>query len=282
MSTYLAVGGITADQRNGATTWWRLSGITRTGTLHGQWAAAGLPPSELPAAPTPYAALRRALLGLAAPHTLIRPLRGERQGYAVVTETYCPDGSPEYTLAWEAWIDPQEDLVTSNACPVSDAARLSTAYHTALWQYSDHDISSWLVQLVRARKAVPLRDSGGIYFIPRDEMAAWTTRARAIERASAHTVYELPVVRSEEAVKAVLASVQAEATRAIAQLEEVLATDPSARKAAGQQQYCAQVRDLVATYEGLLGAASTGVRESLDELEARFAQIALAKVRVNS
>jgi hypothetical protein len=86
-----------------------------------------------------------------------------------------------------------------------------------------NDISEWLIWVaVKFCSAITLRDSGGIYFIPKDKMPLWTAVTEALQSVSSHTCFNLPSMRTEDAAHALMASVRGEADAAMADFESYL------------------------------------------------------------
>jgi hypothetical protein len=140
------------------------------------------------------------------------------------------------------------------------------------------NLSSWLVRMVYSTHAVGLRDTGGIYFVPRDGVDEWKKLVGAIRAASAHQFFEVPALRSSEAVDAILDALITEAGESILKMEEQLTSDKLGEKALhGRVEKCDAMKSKIESYEALLGTNLDKLRERLDGLKANLAAAALLK-----
>lgn len=248
----------------GAITYWRLSGDVATVTLAEAWEDAGLDPKLLPGLPGAETALRRAMHQYSGPHRLVRPLRGE--GFALVAEE-TPEDDLKYAVDFKAKVAGETVTVEPSEHPYADSLQQSFDHNRAT--LTTEDISVWLTKMVKRVGAVQLRDTGGMYFVPRQSIDTWRAVHRALKAASAHTVYEIPALRSEEAVEAILDAVQAEAekeARALeAELEKGLLT---ARGLKGRASKTEQMLSKIQGYEGLLGQSMDALKKRIEDLKA--------------
>jgi len=139
------------------------------------------------------------------------------------------------------------------------------------------DISSWLVDLAYRVKAVSLRDTGGIYFVPSPALVQWHTIMGVIRAVSGHQMFEVPALKSDEAVDAILDAVTTEAKEEIAKLEAALASDTmGARGLSNRSDRAKTMLDKLKSYEALLGKGAANINERLEELQVELATAALA------
>lgn len=248
----------------GAITYWRLSGDVSIQTLAQVWEDAGLDPKGLPGLPGAETALKRSLKDLAGPHQLVRPLKGS--GYALVNEVTAEEGNV-YDTGLRARLS-GESVVVSPTDHVHTTDVL-TGFERYAKVLIANDISSWLTRVVRRVGAVPLRDTGGMYFVPRHRLDDWRAVARALRAASSHVIFEIPALRSDEAVEAILDAVQVDAEREAKGLEEDL-QNPSltARGLKGKARTTERMLAKVESYEGLLGRTMDGLRKRIEDLKA--------------
>lgn len=254
----------------GATCWWRLAGeVTRT-ALAEVWEDAGLPAKLLPAGCTPGAALRRALQGFHKGRQLVRPL-DEDLSFAIVREDIV-DKRPTNTVLLAVEMGEDDELVITNPERYVGhdalALNLRSAYAHALTTYDTNDVSSWMaMQLLPTVQAIPLRDRGGFYFVPATTVDQWRVMVRAIRSVSAHKVYELPAMKCDQAVDAILDAVTLEAEAIAAKAEDRLINeDLSPRALRGQVRLLDKASTKLAAYDAVLGT-------HLDKLRARFEQL---------
>lgn len=298
-SKYIAVPSNATDMA-GAIVYWRLSGATRRLRLEQTWVEmAGLDPKLLPRQVSPDSALRAAVKMLESQHTLVRPL-GPGEGWAVVAERVprSPtneedaaelrlDVEPAYDPLWLIRLESESDgtcwpeVRCARSFADLDNKRASVEktvreYYTAVLGEAA-DISTWLVQLAKLCNAVRLRDTGGIYFVPRDKLPTWKAFAGAVRSATSHVFFEIPALATDEAVRAILDAVMAEAEAEIAAME-IGATDLGKRGATNRVARAQRAIDKTAEYEALLGVSLETVRDRMMNLQATLAEIILGGV----
>lgn len=263
------VQGLAAEEA-GCVTYWRTSGILDLERLGLGWAAEGLDPDQLPAPPSRQAALRRAFNDLARHRALVRPLEGRRGAWALVLETVRGDDL-SYDVELRAWLgeevgDAAAPLVVEPA-DHPEAPALRARFERALGEVTAADVGGWLSGLVYANDAVALRDSGGVYFVPRHRMMAWRGAARALAASGASRVLMIPALPNDEVVAAVVDAVTSEAEAECARLEEEVMRDGEdalgKRALASRLERTDAAKEKLARYEALLGTKLDVVRERL-------------------
>ena len=268
----------------GCISYWRLSGGVNLGELREAWLRAGLDEKLLPAAPSRETALRRSVSDLGAKRRLIRPL-ARRGAWAVVNEAV--DRHTE-TLSWdvscEVRLTPsavKDGLPTVSIAPsyheLGDQIR--SGYTKHLGELAQEDISGWLVKLACGEKAVALRDTGGVYFIPRPSVPFWRRAVEIIRAVSQHKVFQLPALKNSEAIDAIVDAVTEEGRREAEAIEADLAQEGDAalgaRALVTRGTHCEEVISKIASYESLLGVKMDAVRARIERLRANLAAAAL-------
>ena len=194
----------------GAIVYWRLSGDVDYARLGAEWAAAQLDPAIFRGPTSPRAALTAAVKQLEDPYRRAIPLK-QGHGY-VVSRTARPDWDETVTSTVELRVrlhdtddynHPEPYLEFSEPNDL-DARAVLVSYQRNLGLLSQADFGSWLVRLAEGQHAVALRDTGGIYFIPRSSLDAWHRITAVIDAVSGHRIFEVPAMRSDEAVEAIL------------------------------------------------------------------------------
>lgn len=138
------------------------------------------------------------------------------------------------------------------------------------------DCSSWLVRVATTLHATGLRDRGGIYFMPRDVLETWRLVSSVLESMTEHRVYEIPAMRTEEAVSAVLAAVRSTVQGRFKELEGYLAEGVSTRGLNAWERNMAETQRYVAHYVELLGTALPDLSERLVQLTGALTAARLA------
>ena len=170
-----------------------------------------------------------------------------------------------------------EDRLSVNPPTFPQAGELRAAYERHLGCMSANDVSTWMCELLKVVNGVSLRDTGGIYFIPRSSLATWRAMMGAVRACSAHAVFEVPALRSDEAVEAILDAITREAETAAADMEEeIIMTDLGARALRTRANRCEAIQRKLEDYEQLLGRGMDTLKERLGGLQAQMAAAALA------
>lgn len=264
-----------AMQEAGAIVWWRLSGDVPADTLRAAMVEAGFGEEQAPDNPTVPTALRRTLMELRNRDRLVIP-RNNGKGWAVVAVK--DEGDDD--LAFDQELNVQVDAVGRLQMLPADhplQGQIKNAFDANLEHLAPEDISTWLVGMAYEAQAVPLRDGGGIYFVPKTKLADWRKLVGVLRSISQHAVYEIPALRSDEAVSAILAAIEREAETEALAMEEALADDNLGPRALhGRASRCDAVEQKVAAYEELLGTKLDSLRGRLDKLRAKIAHAAMA------
>lgn len=278
-STFIAVENIDTA---GSAVWWRLSGGLNLAALEAAWLAEGLDPDLLPHAPTPAVALCRAAKTQAGPRTLVRSLDAGK-GWAVVAERASGENL-DYAVEARLYLDAASQLVVKPA-EHKRAAELKASYRRHLEDLIQADVSPWLCKLMNSVHAVSLRDTGGVYFVPRTHLDHWKSMVKAIRAASSHVVLGMPCMRTDEAIEAILDAISQEVAAEANALDAELArsADPDAdapklgdRALENRLAKADRVKAKVAAYEGLLGQGLDNLHSRLDEVKAKLARARLA------
>lgn len=278
---YVAVDGSVSTA--GCITWWRLSGATDVAALQGALTDEGVPEEHLPREMTRAAALRQAMNEVSGPHRLVRPLRGK--GWALVDEVLL-DGQLSYSTVFTVELVPDGlssldqlrftwpgDVVTTHSEGVVRAA-----YSDLVEKLNQGATGAWLSDLVRRyTNAVALRDTGGIYFVPSTHVERWQQVSRALATSGAHVVYDVPSLRTDSAVEAILAAVEQEAQTLAEQLSADVDNAALGQRAlTTREAACRAAREKVAAYEGLLGRGLDAMQQRLVALESAIVARRLA------
>lgn len=265
----------------GLISYWRLSGSITLDALTVTWQQQGLDEKLLPKPISRETALGRAVREQAAKRRLVRPL-AKHGAWAIVDEVIQNEKPYYETVMTIAYRNSYPDFT----CDVGEALsayqpivdNITRAYARQQGELDSEDISAWLVKLGNANSSVALRDTGGIYFVPRGNVEHWRKIVAAIESVSSHRVYRIPAMKNSEAIDAITAAVTAEAEGIVLTMEQELqrAGDDTLGQRALKTR-AAQCRELLAkvsTYDELLGT-QLKVRERIDSMMAMVAAAAL-------
>lgn len=258
----------------GAIVWWRLSGTVLIDELEDAWDDHGLDVKELPQPPIGIAALRRAVLEQQQQRRLVRKL-ADGSGYALVIEK--ADGRDlDYDVHARFTLNPIGVLECEGNAPekLKEQVRVSYAVHQA--ELSPTDVGTFLVKQVESHDGVRLRDTGGIYFVPSTALDAWRKVTQALKVASGHLLFEVPALRSEDAVEAVLDAIAQEAAQEADTIaREMAEQDLGERALDNRAERAKAMRAKVQRYEQLLGRELDTLTERLQDLGAQLTVAAL-------
>lgn len=168
-----------------------------------------------------------------------------------------------------------EDVLTIEG---EGADKIRAAYAYAKGQLAPADIGTWLCSKVVKLGGVPLRDRGGVYFIPRGTPTTkWNKIAAALKKCSKHRVHTIYSMKSADAVEAILAALTADTQDVCTKINE----DVAKLGEKGLKNREAEVSELfgrVDLYESLLGEKLDDLRSAVESTRAAIATARLALV----
>ncbi len=283
-----------AVQTAGLVSYWRLSGPVTLSQLKEEWTKAGLDPAVLPNPPGEDVALGRAVhdeTGIVRSRVsrgkedaqreerqvrwLVRSLT-RRGSWALVEETVTQE-----TVDFETLLTVKSGPTFECSAQYHEVvARIRASYTRRLGEIEPEDISSWLVKIARKLNSVPLRDTGGIYFIPGGTNGAdlWQRIVDVITRVSAHRVFSIPALKNSDAIAAITDAITQEAEAAAAALDRELGLTGEeqlgARAIKSRQEQVDVLLAKIGAYDELLGV-QLQVRERIERLSASLVQAVL-------
>lgn len=148
------------------------------------------------------------------------------------------------------------------------AEKIREAFDTAKKVLAPTDIGNWLCDRLEAFGAVPLRQRGGVYFVPRDVCPEWEKVTRALAKTSAHAVHSVPAMRSDEAVDAILAAITADTQAQCDAINAEVQDGLKQRRALDSREK--KMETLLARlgqYEGILGTRLEALRDTIDNVK---------------
>jgi hypothetical protein len=270
----------------GAVSYWRIASEIHLDQLASAWRAAGLDEKLLPSAPKDEVALGRAVADMVEKRVLVRPL-ARRGAWGIVEEvvTERPGMTPrlDHTTLVNVFFRQGQMVVEQAQGTWAQRAdydtRILSAYSKHRNTLAHSDVSSWLLDIAYGQGAVSLRESGGVYFIPKAGVAHWARVADAVEAGGGGSVFRIPAVRTAEAVAAITDAITAEAEAAALALEnELVQTGDDALGKRALATRTKTVQELLAklnSYEELLGQ-QLFVRERVSTLQATLSAVALS------
>lgn len=282
---YISILG-DAPNEAGAIVFWNAANAVQRPVLAAAWGDAGLVASLLPPDKTPEVALRESVDDVCERRRFRR--RAPKGGWVIVDES--EQGG---ALQWDAGATCTLDKVGrlsvefpqgSGAAPnTALEGELRAAYERHLWELDGATVTGWLVTLARHLNAVALKDTGGVYFIPRESLAQWRAMMAVVSATTGMAVQEIATVLVEEhaerIIAAIISAVEREAgSEAEGMLNDI--ADPS--KPLGKRALETRTKKVealkakVAAYGNLLGASMDTLGERLEQLSAAIATASLA------
>lgn len=260
----------------GGVIYWQLTGEVSRADLVAAFVANGLDEDDAPALATPEVALGRAVKELQGRSVLIRKLKVG--GWAVVCESEV-NGELQHQQIVRVFLQGEKDNETIQhvAAPgceqqaAIEVARIVAEYDKVRAALSVVDLSSWLVKTANKLDGVPLRDRGGIYFIPRANIETLRkVKASLAAAKSGCIVHEIPAMHSSEAITAIYDAVGRDASVFISDIEAELNAGIGSRAAKNRVTEVEAFLKKVRNYEGLLGQKFTATAETLAKLVVRL------------
>lgn len=278
----LNVVNATADTTDGVLTWWDLSGTIDSTKLLGALERRDFDADDLPDFPTSARALHRAMneVRLSGINTVVR--QAPDKSITLLMETFEEDAKgvtrPLYTPYVTAWVDDEgEEFELHFDHQRGENAAITEAFARHASQYGTIETSAWLLKMLSRFRAVSTRTAGGVYFIPRHYVERYRAVTEALMECSTSVAYYVPVARSVDAVKAIMAAVTAEALREAETLMDSVGDEKIGSKALHNR--AKKCKDYVASltiYEELFGQKLVEVRDTFDRVNAAVTAAALA------
>lgn len=258
----------------GICTWWELSGNVHLMEMREAFDNLAWDHEELPAEPTIEMALSRAAAAsLTSKRQLLRPL-SKRGAWEIVLEKVVPETLTEsgerleYSRQLTGWVDrtgPIAKIVLIGDPELEAIVRSKMPLYERVLTTVDY--SAWLLQRASRLHAIALRARGGFYFIPKDQVGYWRQVVEITKNCSGHSIFEIPAMRTEEAVESILTAVRDEASKAVEAIERIV-VDPnlSTRGLNAIERSTESIRKKIEHYCDLLG-------RDMPEMEVRMTNL---------
>jgi hypothetical protein len=293
----------------GAMVFWRLSGGLKRPDLEQAFIDAGIDSRVLPPEITTLAALRTVMNRVATKHkAFVRSYGQHALAIAAKQTATTVQGTAHFPIVVQAGLvgfaHASSNMLASKrvferrdnekagkkddpACVTVEATSINADYDAmrdevlgelsaARDTYEADDVGSWLVDRAKACGGVPLRNGGGIYFIPRFALDSWRELIGALQASSAgQVVYEIPALDSKGAVDAIVDALQAEAEEAIVALDASM-TGAGKRALRTKAATCVDLDAKLTKYEEQLGIKLEELRAKLESLQYRLGVAALS------
>lgn len=273
----------------GLMVWWELTGMVDMDDLREALTQAGLDPEEyMPQAPSLDVALARAAAAaLTSKRQLLRPL-SRRGAWEVVLEKVeiveagASNAGTErctYTSQITGWVEKAGEtrhVVVQGDPTMRDQVLAKVKFYENV--LTPTDFSSWLLSRANKMHAIGLRDRGGFYFIPRDRVDEWKKLVEVVRACSQHHCREIPAMKTDEAVDAILSSVSAEARAELDRIETWLQNpEHSTRGLNSEERTALKLREKLDHYCQILGRQVPDLEARLERLTGTIQAARLVK-----
>lgn len=264
----------------GLIAWWQLGGQIELEALASAWAFAGLAEDDLPNPPSELVALRRAIKG-SFPKLEVVPLprtAGFAAGDMEFEEVEGEKPDPVFRMQFKAWMEDGVLRLTGPRASFEIKRTLWNELQKAQGILEATDLSTWLVKQASGFGAVALRSMGGVYFIPATHVQLWRQVAQCIESCSKSVLYEIPAMRTEKAVAAILAALRNEVESEVQHMEAALLEgEMGVRALANRQEHVKALLSKVGQYERLLGANLQAIASAVESVQDKITQAMLMR-----
>jgi hypothetical protein len=263
--------------------WWTLGdAATDRATLVSTWTGAGLLATLLPEPPTAEKALKTAVrtCQVGESERLIRLGKEDEQAivYALVREQRLGDGSLSHAQEARVILQRASEQISSDNPTHELAARIQNAFRQLRNTHTADDVRRAIVKALQSFHAITLRDSGGVYWVPRTHSEDVRRLERAISRLGTSVLSVLPVHDTVEGAKALGAaargSLEDELRALRAELEEFKTTPPERSSTLERRlQLYAELSAKAQLYRDILKVQVDDLNQDLDGMAATIRQL---------
>lgn len=163
-------------------------------------------------------------------------------------------------------------------------AVLNQMYQSHLQYMPSRDVTDALVSLITSNKGVPLKDNGGVYFVPEDAVPTVDAVFHDMNRAGCRcTLLKQDLRNNPELCKQVLEATNENLVEECGKMNEVMqdildnGKSPRANGMATRMQQLAQFAELAAYYEQQFGVNLQAAREALSKSYELIAELQIRK-----
>jgi hypothetical protein len=224
---------------------------------------------DRPPLPSPKVGFYRAVHSFEAGHRFVRKSISESLTYHLIDEREGEAGELAFTRNVKLSLNAGLMVEGDGEDPENLTEAVTREYLQQLTRMSSADVSAWLVKQIAKQDAVPLRPSGGFYFVPKTDVPRWRALMGAMHASTSYRLYEIPAMPADETVEAILDAIIREAKQEADTIGADLRSGELGARAldsrAARAEACAAK---VERYEELLGRRIEDCREQLEQLGA--------------
>ena len=298
----------------GLVTWWTLRGSTSIESLSSAWEDNKLDPSFKPESYGSGTALWRAVTsGIFSKYRdetlIVRKLPHERSAWAVIKERIRgrrESADLSYETLMRIWLDEDENPVFHQTNEIQlDIALFQDDQEYDVWfndcseqvlqafEYNlEHldarEMSNWLVDLLgNYIHGIRLRSRGGIYYVPPETRDRWLGIIEIIDgivsvddagkkSGTSHTIYSMPVLKSDHVTQAVLDALSEEVTSCVSKIEDSLEAGIKAVAIKNRKTKALALDKKLGAYRSLLGSCVDLLDTKIQDLKASISELEFA------
>lgn len=265
------------DHAAGAITYWRLSS---TDNIEAQALADRLAAKDVdqnaPRPPSPKTALRRAVMTQATGGK-----RFVRKGVDSILLVEQNGDDFDVILSASLNLVNQPVIVGEQASteePLFESAMITQEYWKQTELLSSTDVSSWLIREAANCDAISLRDTGGVYFVPKHCLERWETICSVLHEVSSCRVHRIPAMSTDDAVESILTALTEECETFSAEMDAALSdSDLGARAMRSRADKADKMLAKLQRYEALLGDKMADIAAQIQDQQANAIMVALTK-----
>lgn len=286
--------GVTTKETKiaGAVTFWTLTDANDYDVLYRGLTGLGLE-EYAPEERTELSALKDALTKTCGGPTTIVERMGEGYEVSDKLEVVAADGTPTLETTRRVYVAPVKGGGGLEYHPdtAGDAPAIHAAFSAARSNVPSHSVGRSLVKILSAVGATPLRDTGGLYWIPPEKVDLIAKVGGVVRSASTAgmaavngfggraTLYMIRTAMDESAVEAVADSLEREVRSEVARITaEIEAGNLGKRALDGRTTESAKLAAKIAHYEEILGRSMDTLREEGPKAVAAAVVDALGKL----
>lgn len=267
------------DEVTGGVVYWQLTGVVDRSTLVAAMESRGLEDKDAPALASPELALGRAMRELQARNILVRRLKGAG-GWAVLHEREVNAKlETEQTVRIYLSGEKDQEVVKFEAQPGFEA-QAQIEFDRAVAEYNKQraalnvtDLSSWLVKVSVKLDGIPLRDRGGMYFVPRASIETFRKVKESLMEVSGCQVYEIPAMHSTETVKAIFDAVGRDAQSFVSDVEGEYNMGMGKLAAKNRKEEVEEILKRVRSYAKLLNQDFSSTEKTLTDMAMKLGKV---------
>tara|TARA_R100001594_G_scaffold29905_1_gene55735 strand:- start:1839 stop:2654 length:816 start_codon:yes stop_codon:yes gene_type:complete len=210
--------------------------------------------------------------------TLVRPLSG-KPGYAVVHEH---SGGTEMEYEEEVRFAVVANEIFCSESNHPKLAFIEDEYQNQKDLVTANKLGGVLVKACQELQGIPLRNRGGLYWIPEANRLKWEEIVRVVERCNIRNTTSLvKTTTDKKTLDAVCDSLVHQVSKKLENLETSLEEGELGKRGLKTREREAQeLDDLVQTYEKILGKTLTSLRDRASDVESA-ASMALLEAMAN-